>query len=182
MSHLTVLLFTNFTPLYSLLFLLILLQTEGFPRRCQLKADTSNPKKKKRHHNTICIYEAKCKTDAQKRVETSSVSDLMISFLAEHLQKKKKRKERKSWLTDFNFHTWSKDHGLDTTFLAVPMNSSPESFWTYSSLWSSKGMYTVSSVRNKQVCLVHPAFKKKTNTTNTSRLQHIIQFINSFLI
>ena len=88
-------------PLYSLLFLLILLQTEGFPRRCQLKADTSNPKKKKRHHNTICIYEAKCKTDAQKRVETSSVSDLMISFLAEHLQKKKKKKRKKILIDRF---------------------------------------------------------------------------------
>ena len=58
-------------------------------------------KKKKRHHNTICIYEAKCKTDAQKRVETSSVSDLMISFLAEHLQKKKKKKRKKILIDRF---------------------------------------------------------------------------------
>lgn len=45
----------------------------------------------------------------------------------------------------YSFHTRSKDHGLDTRVIGVPINSSPESLWTYSSLWSSKGMYTASS-------------------------------------
>lgn len=46
--------------------------------------------------------------------------------------------------------TWSNDHGRDTRLSAVPMNSSPESFWMYSSLWSSNGIYTVSSARNNK--------------------------------
>lgn len=52
-------------------------------------------------------------------------------------------------ITKIRFPTWSKDHGLDTGFMAVPINSNPESFWMYSCLWSSKGIYTVSSAWNK---------------------------------
>lgn len=60
-----------------------------------------------------------------------------------------------------NSPTWSKDHGLVTGFIWVPMNSSPESLRTYSSLSSSNGMKTASSERqdnfysDNSLCL-HP--------------------------
>lgn len=45
---------------------------------------------------------------------------------------------------------WSKDHGLATGFICVPIKSSPESLRTYSSLSSSNGMNTASSERPKK--------------------------------
>lgn len=38
---------------------------------------------------------------------------------------------------------------------AVPIYSSPESLWMYSSLWSSNGIYTVSSARNNHTFRIY---------------------------